>query len=88
MSDPHAQPASRSARDLLGGRWILVAALLLALVPRARGLGEWWLNPGGGIYYSFLTRQAFAGFWTEVTVSSGPTASTWARAAASVRAGP
>jgi hypothetical protein len=72
MSDPPAQPANRSARDLLGGRWILVAALLLALVPRARGLGEWWLNPDEGIYYSILTRQAFAGFWTEVTANAHP----------------
>lgn len=72
MSDPHTQPANASARDRLGGRLILVAALLLALVPRVRGLGGWWLNPDEGIYYSILTRQAFAGFWAEVTANAHP----------------
>ena len=53
-------------------RGALLAVLALALVLRARGLGEWWLNPDEGIYYSTVTRLGFGAFWAEVAANAHP----------------
>jgi hypothetical protein len=37
-----------------------------------RGLGEYWLNPDEGIYYSTLTRDSFGAFWAEVAANAHP----------------
>lgn len=50
------------------------AALLVAvgLYLRFRGLGEYWVNPDEGIYYSTLTQPSFAEFWSEVLANAHP----------------
>lgn len=50
------------------------AALLVAvgLYLRFTGLGEYWVNPDEGIYYSTLTQPSFAEFWSEVLANAHP----------------
>jgi hypothetical protein len=50
----------------------LIAILCVAFALRVWGLGEWWLNPDEGIYYSILTRADFGGFWAELMANAHP----------------
>lgn len=50
----------------------LLVVLVTAFAVRVSGLGEWWLNPDEGIYYSILTREFFGGFWDEVASNAHP----------------
>jgi len=50
----------------------LLVVLVAAFAVRISGLGEWWLNPDEGIYYSILTRVSFGGFWDEVATNAHP----------------
>lgn len=42
----------------------------LAVLPRARGLGEWWLNPDEGTYYAIATRTS--GAWRDIMQNAHP----------------
>ena len=50
----------------------LIAILVVAVALRLPGLGEWWLNPDEGIYYSILTRLQFTDFIAEVAENAHP----------------
>jgi hypothetical protein len=50
----------------------LIAILVVALALRVPGLGEWWLNPDEGIYYSILTRLQLSDFVAEVAENAHP----------------
>lgn len=64
-------PAS-SPLDFLARHRALVAVLAAAAVMRLAGIGDWWLNPDEGIYYSILTRAEFGDFWLEVSDNAHP----------------
>lgn len=50
------------------------AGLIVAggLYLRFSGIGEYWVNPDEGIYYSTLTQPSFARFWSEVMENAHP----------------
>jgi len=58
--------------EIRHGTWAAYALVLLGLALRLRGLGEYWLNPDEGIYYSTLTRDSLGAFWTEVSANAHP----------------
>jgi hypothetical protein len=67
-------PQARSLAAALVRLSPFAAALLVAvgLYLRVRGLGEYWVNPDEGIYYSTLTQPSFGAFWTEVMENAHP----------------
>ncbi len=50
----------------------LIGVLVTAAALRLPGLGDWWLNPDEGIYYSILTRADFSDFAREVAENAHP----------------
>lgn len=68
------EPQARSPSTALTRYAPVAAALLVALglYLRVRGLGEYWVNPDEGIYYSTLTQPSFATFWSEVLANAHP----------------
>lgn len=69
---PTPERQEAHALSLVARHQGLIAVLVLALAVRLSGLGEWWLNPDEGIYYSILTRESFSGFWDEVASNAHP----------------
>jgi hypothetical protein len=66
------EAADTGDRFIRYGTLAAFALVLLGLVLRLRGLGEYWINPDEGIYYSTLTRSSFSTFWAEVTANAHP----------------
>jgi len=50
----------------------LLVTVAVALVVRVAGVSAWWLNPDEGIYFSLVTRPAWAGFWSELAANAHP----------------
>ncbi len=53
--------------------WLLVAVVTIAaFFLRFRGLGDDWINPDEGIYYSMLSWTHFSDFWAECAGNAHP----------------
>jgi len=53
--------------------WLVGLAIVgLGFAIRLHGIGEYWLNPDEGIYYSTLTRVSTREFWGEVMANAHP----------------
>jgi len=60
------QPAAQAPLARYGP----VVLALLAVLPRGRGLGAWWLNPDEGTYYAIATRTS--GAWHDIMQNAHP----------------
>lgn len=69
---PELVPEECSNSFLRYGKAGALTLVILGLVLRIRGLGEYWLNPDEGIYYSTLTVDSLGAFWAEVSVNAHP----------------
>jgi len=69
---PAAPPAAATLVAHAATHRTLIALLVVAVAIRLGGIGDWWLNPDEGIYFSTMTRDTFAGFWEEVTANAHP----------------
>lgn len=66
MSDSTPEGATRHA-------WLVGLAIVgLGFAIRLHGIGEYWLNPDEGIYFSTLTRASTSEFWGEVMANAHP----------------
>ncbi len=70
--DPNPGSPDRTAATFIVRYQGLIAALIVGLSLRVSELGDWWLNPDEGTYYSILTRETFGGFWAEVASHAHP----------------
>lgn len=72
MGDPRTGPPWFAPPGWVRRYGGLLVVMAVAAILRLSELTEWWLNPDEGIYYSILTRETFAGFWSEVVTNAHP----------------